>query len=76
MERYKNLGGDSGVAAYEIGTDSITVQFRDGWFYTYTNQSAGVNNIVQMKSLATSGHGLNSFIKQSVNKSYDSKFRR
>lgn len=30
MEHYKNIGGDSGVAAYEIGQGSITVQFKDG----------------------------------------------
>jgi hypothetical protein len=30
MERYKNLGGKSGVSAYEIGSDSITVQFTTG----------------------------------------------
>ena len=26
MERYSNRGGDSGVAAYEIGPDSIKVE--------------------------------------------------
>jgi len=41
MERYKNLGGDSGVTAYEIGQGSITVQFKDGAVYLYNNQSAG-----------------------------------
>lgn len=30
MERYRNRGGDSGVVAYEIGPDSITVMFSDG----------------------------------------------
>lgn len=75
MENYKNLGGDSNVAAYEIGSDSIKVQFRDGSLYTYTNQSAGQSNIEQMKSLAIVGQGLNSFINSVVKKSYASKSR-
>lgn len=40
MERYKNLGRDSGVSAYEIGDDSITVQFSTGEVYLYTYRSA------------------------------------
>lgn len=36
MERYKNLGGDSGVSDYKIGDDSITVQFSTGEIYLYT----------------------------------------
>ena len=55
MEPYKNLGGDSNVAAYEIANDSIKVQFRDGWIYTYTYQSAGQDNIEHMKTLAQAG---------------------
>ena len=30
MEHYKSVGGDSGVVAYQVASDSITVQFRDG----------------------------------------------
>lgn len=29
MERYRNLGGNSGVYAYEIGSNYIKVQFKD-----------------------------------------------
>ena len=75
MEHYKNLGGDSGVVAYEIGNDSITVQFRDGSVYLYNNQSTGSSNIERMKSLAISGQGLNSFIGRVVKKGYASKLR-
>ena len=73
MEPYKNLGGDSNVAAYEIASDSIKVQFRDGWIYTYTYQSAGQDNIEQMKILAQAGQGLNSFIIKTVRKAYATK---
>ena len=75
MERYKNLGGDSGVVAYELGKDSITVEFNDGSLYLYTYQSAGSNNIEQMKGLAVTGRGLNTFINKNVRKKYASKLR-
>jgi hypothetical protein len=70
MESYENLGGDSGVIAYEIGSDSITVRFRDGGLYLYTNASAGPGNIAQMKSLARKGYGLNAFINTQVRMRY------
>ena len=75
MERYKNLGGDSGVSAYEIGDQCIKVQFRDGSVYLYTYQSAGAGNIERMKSLADAGQGLNSFIGLVVKKGYASKLK-
>lgn len=55
MERYKNLGGDSGVSDYKIGDDSITVQFSTGEIYLYTYSSAGSAHIEKMKSLAWQG---------------------
>lgn len=75
MERYRNLGGDSGVVAYELGNTSIKVQFRDGSVYLYTYESAGVSNIEHMKQLAVQGQGLNSFISRVVRKGYASKLR-
>ena len=75
MERYKNLRGNSGVTAYEFGTNSITVQFNDGSVYLYNNMSAGLSNIETMKSLAASGFGLNSFIMTHVKKGYAAKLR-
>jgi hypothetical protein len=75
MQPYKNLGGDSGVSAYETGNDSITVEFKDRSAYLYTNESAGSENIEHMKNLAASGSGLNSFISTTVKKNYASKLR-
>ena len=74
MESYKNLSGQSGVAAYEIESDSIKVQFKDGHVYLYTYASANSGNVERMKSLAVAGSGLNSFINTSVRKSYASKW--
>ena len=75
MEPYKNTSGDSAVVAYEIGNDSIKVQFSDGWIYTYNNESAGHNNIEHMKALASAGSGLNSFISRVVSQQYAAKSR-
>ncbi len=73
MTTYKNVGGNSGIAAYEVENDSITVQFSDGSIYLYTAQSAGSANIEEMKLLASSGEGLNSFINRCVKTRYASK---
>lgn len=75
MERYKNLGSDSGVTAFEIAEGSITVEFSDGSLYFYTNQSAGSENIAEMQRLARAGQGLNSFINRVVKKGYERKLR-
>ena len=75
MQQYKNLGGNSGVSGYELSENSITVQFKDGAEYLYTNQSAGEASIAKMKGLALSGSGLNSYISTHVKKGYASKLR-
>lgn len=75
MERYGNLGGDSGVKAYQIGQDSIHVAFRDGSVYLYTYQSAGRSAVERMKALAVEGHGLNAFINKHVKRNYEARLR-
>lgn len=75
MDTYRNLGRNSGVIAYEVMNDSISVQFHDGAIYLYSYRSAGVQNIEHMKKLAIAGRGLNSFINQVVKKKYASKLK-
>ncbi len=75
MERYKNIGHDSGLAAYEVGDDFIKVEFDDRSLYLYTYGSAGRPNIEEMKKVAVSGRGLNCFINKNVRKDYASKLR-
>ena len=70
MERYRNLGGDSGVVEYEIGTDFIKVRFKGSKVYVYDYASAGRDNIEHMKGLAKTGTGLNAFINKNVRKLY------
>jgi hypothetical protein len=75
MRRYKNLGGGSGVVAYEIGEDSITVRFRDGSNYLYTYQTPGKKLVERMKELAEAGQGLHGYISKTVKKRFESKTR-
>lgn len=72
MERYRNSGGDSGVSAFEIGSDYIIVKFSGTVrTYRYSYRKAGQNHVEAMKRLARSGTGLNSYINQYVKKLYD-----
>ena len=75
MERYVNLGGDSGVVGYEIGADFIWVHFSK-YKYQYTYASAGPDNIEHMKELAKRGRGLNAFVIKNVRKKYAQKVLR
>ena len=75
MERYKNLGGNSGVVGYENSEGAITVQFSDGAMYLYTTQSAGSGNLAEMQRLAAAGRGLNGFISRVVRNGYARKLR-
>jgi hypothetical protein len=73
METYRNLKGDSGVRAYEIGRDSITVAFSGGAVYRYTYESAGASHVEEMKKLARAGRGLSGYISRYVRASYASR---
>ena len=62
MTPYSSISGKkSGVTAYEINTESITVDF-SGRKYTYPVYLNGENTINHMKSLALASNGLSSFI--------------
>jgi hypothetical protein len=73
MYRYKNLGGESGVVAYDIDAGQIIVQFKNGDRYLYTEDSAGAANVAKMQELAKAGRGLSSFISQHVSDRYERK---
>ncbi len=75
MHSYKKADHDTGVIAYEIDRDSITIQFKDGSLYVYTAKSAGLRAISQMKTLAKKGEGLTTYINQHVREGYQSKLR-
>ncbi len=75
MHPYKNANRDTGVIAYEIGKDNISIKFRDGSVYLYTIKSAGPAAIAEMKTLAKKGEGLTTFINQHVREGYQFKLR-
>jgi hypothetical protein len=75
MEHYRNLNGNSDVLSYEIGRDSIEVEFRDGSLYLYNYATTGQTIVDHMKALAIAGSGLNSFISKTVRKAYAAKLR-
>lgn len=74
MERYANISGKSGVAAFETTSDSITVLFKDGMHYLYTSGSTGLQNILAMQALAKAGSGLNSYIMRNTKMGYSRKW--
>jgi hypothetical protein len=76
MQRYGNQSRESGVVAYDIDAGQITVQFRNGERYLYTEDSAGAANIARMQELARAGRGLSSFISQHVHDRYARKITR
>lgn len=72
MERYRNSGGGSGVSAYEIGSDYILVKFSGtARTFRYSYRKAGQNHVENLKRLAQSGSGLNSYINIHVKNLYD-----
>lgn len=73
MQRYKNLSGNSGVEAFELGPGSIRVKFKDGMVYLYTVRSAGRLHIESMQQLALDGEGLNAYINRHVRNGYAGK---
>ena len=73
MQRYANRSGDSGVVAYALGQDSITVKFIGGDRYEYTEDSAGVEHIARMRERAANGRGLSTYISQHVRDRYARK---
>jgi hypothetical protein len=75
MQYYSNLGGNSGVYAYEIASSHIKVQFRDGSIYLYSYITPGNSEVERMKSLALAGRGLNSYISTYIKKRYAAKLR-
>ena len=73
MKRYKNLSGNSGGLAYEIGEDFIKVKFRDGGVYLYNYHRTGRDKVERMKELAEEGRGLSTFISRYVKERYAEK---
>jgi hypothetical protein len=70
MKQYGKRDSESGVVAYEIGLDSITIEFKSGNVYLYSYASTGKATVETMKQLATKGSGLSTYISKHVNHDY------
>ncbi|WP_332674805.1 hypothetical protein [Aromatoleum sp.] len=67
MKAYRNLSGKSGIVAFEIGDDFVSVVFRDDPLpYVYSASQIPPAKIAQMKALALAGRGLASFISRNA----------
>jgi hypothetical protein len=73
MQRYRNLEGHSGVAAYAIGDGMIRVRFADGGTYEYTDATPGREHVRNMQELARLGRGLSTYISKFVREYYARK---
>lgn len=73
MTRYTS-DHDTGVIAYHVGENSITVQFKDGSCYLYDIEKPGLGHVNKMKKLAKSGAGLSTYISQYVRENYKAKW--
>jgi Arc/MetJ family transcription regulator len=73
MQKYGNGGEESGIAAFDIGPGSITLEFAGGDRYVYTAESAGPATISTMQVLAQAGKGLSAFLATELRGRYSSK---
>ena len=77
MKPYKNLSGDSGVHAYELGPDFIAIRFvgSSSTTYWYTFARPGAAHVIRMKELAQEGRGLAEYIakRPAVRDGFDRK---
>ena len=73
MEPYKDIGGDSGISAFELGPGTITIRFSDGGIYRYDGSRPGAAHVARMQALAVAGNGLNTYINRHVRDRYADK---
>ena len=73
MQRYRDLSGSSGVAAFDIGRDWIDIRFKDHpRIYHYGPAKPGRTHVDRMKPLARAGRGLATYINKYVRDNYES----
>ncbi|MFA6302800.1 MAG: nucleotidyl transferase AbiEii/AbiGii toxin family protein [Legionella sp.] len=77
MEIYQNKSGESGVIAYEIGSEFIKVKFNNSDFvYLYNYEIPGAMHVEAMKEKAIDGIGLATYINKNVQNKYYSKNKK
>jgi hypothetical protein len=73
MKKYYGQSRDTGIEAFEIGTDNIILRFKDGREYLYSYVKPGKEHVEEMKKRAKSGNGLNTYVNQNVREKYEKK---
>lgn len=73
MQAYKDIDGNSGVAAFEIRERSLVVTFKTGGAYLYDYRKPGRRHVEAMKKHALRGDGLATYINQHVRDNYSAK---
>ncbi|WP_413519714.1 hypothetical protein [Psychrobacter glacincola] len=66
MEKYRDIGGNSGISAYEVGDDFIIVRFKKGGMYLYNYSITGSSHVNKMVELARIGNGLNGYMNLNI----------
>jgi hypothetical protein len=70
MERYRDLSGNTGIAAFEIRDDAIVLRFKEGGTYLYDWRKPGWHHVEAMKLRARAGRGLTTYLNQQVRDNY------
>ena len=73
MEKYRDIDGNSGISAYEVGDDFIIVRFKKGGMYLYNYFTTGSCHVNNMIRLARLGNGLNGYINLNTKHFYARK---
>lgn len=75
LQPYASPNGNSGVVAYRIDGDSITLRFVDrSTLYLYDANRPGLAAVYEMQRLAKRGTGLTTYINRHVRNNYALKF--
>jgi hypothetical protein len=75
MTPYGDHARQHGVVSYEVGPESIDVEFTSGWIYHFSYANPGQLRVDRMKELAQSGKGLSTFISKHVKNRFESRRR-
>jgi hypothetical protein len=74
VKLYKDISGNSGVVAYEIGKDYIKIRFKhEDHVYLYSYHNPGKKHVEAMKRLAEAGEKLSTYISVNVRDNYEAK---
>lgn len=74
LQRYANRHGDSGVTAWSIHAETLSVEFGYGAVYVYAARELGADTFLTLCTAARVGHGLATAISRDVGDRYAARF--